>query len=88
MTGTIKRHGHKRGAMTHGSKSHREHGSIGSSTTPSRVYPGLKMAGHMGAVRRTSKKQEVRELQLAIAGGLPEPLGLIFPDIHFPDPQD
>ena len=45
--------------MTHGSKSHREHGSIGSSTTPSRVFPGLKMAGHMGAVRRTSKKQEV-----------------------------
>ena len=46
--------------MTHGSKSHREHGSIGSSTTPSRVYPGLKMAGHMGAVRRTTKQQQVR----------------------------
>ena len=58
--GSIKRYGYKRGAMTHGSKSHREHGSIGSSTTPSRVYPGLKMAGHMGAVRRTTKQQQVR----------------------------
>lgn len=46
--------------MTHGSKSHREHGSIGSSTTPSRVFPGLKMAGQMGNVRATVRKQPVR----------------------------
>ncbi len=57
--GTIKRWNHKRGFMTHGSKSHREHGSIGSSTTPSRVFPGLKMAGHMGNVRCTVRKQPV-----------------------------
>ncbi len=55
--GTIKRWHHKRGAMTHGSKSHREHGSIGSATTPSRVFPGLKMAGQMGNVRATVKNQ-------------------------------
>lgn len=50
--GAIKRWNHARGFMTHGSKSHREHGSIGTgSTTPARVFPGLKMAGHMGNER-------------------------------------
>lgn len=43
--------------MTHGSKSHRQHGSIGCSTTPARVLPGLKMAGQMGNVRMTVKNQ-------------------------------
>lgn len=46
----------KRGLMTHGSKSHRQHGSIGSSATPSRVLPGLHMAGHMG-----NKRVKVRQ---------------------------
>lgn len=54
------------GFMTHGSKSHRQHGSIGSSTTPGRVYPGLKMAGHMGAERVCVKQQQVR--WAAVAG--------------------
>jgi large subunit ribosomal protein L3 len=52
--------------MTHGSKSHREHGSIGSATTPSRVFPGLKMAGQMGNVRATVKKLAVRGLFLQL----------------------
>lgn len=59
-TGTIKRWKHHRGLMTHGSKSHREHGSTGQSATPSRVFPGLKMAGRMGNARRVVKQQEVR----------------------------
>jgi large subunit ribosomal protein L3 len=59
--GSIKRWGMKRGAMSHGSKSHREHGSTGPGTTPGRTFPGLKMAGHMGNVRRKSKALEVRE---------------------------
>ena len=46
--------------MTHGSKSKRQHGSIGSSATPSRVLPGLKMAGQMGNKRKTIKGLEVR----------------------------
>lgn len=46
--------------MTHGSKSKRQHGSIGMSATPSRVLPGLKMAGHMGAERVKIRKLEVR----------------------------
>ncbi len=45
--------------MTHGSKSKRQHGSIGSSATPSRVLPGLKMAGQMGNKRKTIKGLEV-----------------------------
>lgn len=48
--------------MTHGSKSKRQHGSIGMSATPSRVLPGLKMAGHMGAERVKIRKLEVINL--------------------------
>ena len=44
--------------MTHGSKSKREHGSIGQNSTPSRVFPGLKMPGHMGATRTKIRKME------------------------------
>ena len=46
--GTIKRHGYHRGPETHGSKSHRQPGSIGAGTSPSRVLKGTKMAGRMG----------------------------------------
>ena len=51
--------------MTHGSKSKRQHGSIGSSATPSRVLPGLKMAGQMGNKRVTIKGLEVGHSILA-----------------------
>jgi len=57
--GSIKRWGMKRGLMTHGSKSKRQHGSIGSSATPSRVLPGLKMAGHMGNERVKVRKARI-----------------------------
>ncbi|KIZ01441.1 50S ribosomal protein L3 Flags:Precursor [Monoraphidium neglectum] len=57
--GTIKRWGHRRGLMTHGSKSHREHGSTGPGSTPGRTFPGLKSAGHMGNVRRKVRALEV-----------------------------
>ena len=45
--------------MTHGSKSHRQHGSVGASATPGRVLPGLKMAGHLGAERVKIRKLQV-----------------------------
>jgi large subunit ribosomal protein L3 len=45
--------------MTHGSKNHRAPGSIGAGTTPGRVYPGKKMAGHLGAKQVTLKKLKV-----------------------------
>ena len=54
--------------MTHGSKSKRQHGSIGMSATPSRVLPGLKMAGHMGAERVKIRKLEVSFLQAFVIG--------------------
>lgn len=55
--GAIKRHNHHRGLMSHGSKSHRIHGSIGAGTTPSRVYKGVKMAG-----RKPNKTTTVKNL--------------------------
>ena len=58
--GGIKRWGFARGLMSHGSKSKREHGSTGPGSTPGRVFPGVKMAGHMGAVRTKIRKLEVR----------------------------
>ena len=45
FSGLQKRHNFGRGPMTHGSKNHREPGSIGAGTTPGRVIPGKKMAG-------------------------------------------
>jgi ribosomal protein L3 len=50
--------------MTHGSKSKRQHGSIGSSATPSRVFPGLKMAGKMGNERKTLRNLKVGVVRL------------------------
>ena len=50
--GTIKRHNFSRGPMSHGSHNVRKPGSIGASATPSRVFKGKKMAGHMGAAAR------------------------------------
>eukprot|EP00408_Alexandrium_pacificum_P018020 CAMPEP_0171197080 /NCGR_PEP_ID=MMETSP0790-20130122/22230_1 /TAXON_ID=2925 /ORGANISM="Alexandrium catenella, Strain OF101" /LENGTH=444 /DNA_ID=CAMNT_0011662317 /DNA_START=24 /DNA_END=1358 /DNA_ORIENTATION=- len=46
--GAIRRWGHKRGPMGHGSKHHRRYGSIGASATPARVFPGKKMPGWTG----------------------------------------
>ncbi|MDI6731303.1 MAG: 50S ribosomal protein L3 [Candidatus Margulisbacteria bacterium] len=60
--GTIKRHHHHRSAMSHGSKSHRIPGSIGSGTTPGRVYKGRAMAGRMGNEKVTVKNIKVVEV--------------------------
>jgi large subunit ribosomal protein L3 len=74
--GTIKRWHHKRGLMTHGSKSKRQHGSIGASATPSRVFPGLKMAGHLGAERVKIRQLQVLKVDperraLVVKGSVP-----------------
>jgi len=53
--GTIARHGFKRGPKTHGSHNVRGPGSIGAAATPSRVFKGLRMAGHGGARRATQR---------------------------------
>jgi len=59
FAGHIKRHNFHRGPKTHGSDHHREPGSIGPGTTPGRVYKGVRMAGHMGDERVTTKKVKV-----------------------------
>ncbi len=75
--GTIKRHNFKMGDATHGnSLSHRSPGSIGQRQTPGRVFPGKKMSGHMGAVRRSAMNLEVVKIDserhlIAIKGSVP-----------------
>lgn len=75
--GTIKRHHFKMGDATHGnSLSHRSPGSIGQRQTPGRVFPGKKMAGHMGAIQQTMQNLEVVKVDaerglIAIKGSVP-----------------
>ncbi len=74
--GTVKRHNFGRGPMAHGSKNHREPGSIGAGTTPSRVYKGKKMAGNMGNEQVTVTKLKVVKIDqeknlILIKGSLP-----------------
>ena len=57
--GAIKRHGLSRGPMAHGSKYHRHAGSNGACSSPSKVFKGKRMAGHMGSVQVTVKNLEV-----------------------------
>jgi large subunit ribosomal protein L3 len=63
FSGTIKRWGFGRGRETHGNKNHRERGSIGPATYPARVFPGLKMAGQFGNVRRTVKGLQIVKVE-------------------------
>jgi large subunit ribosomal protein L3 len=76
--GTIKRHNFHRGPVSHGSHNVRKPGSIGASATPSRVFKGKKMAGHMGAHRVTQPGLVVHEVDaernlLLVRGAVPGP---------------
>lgn len=62
FTGYQKRHNFSRGPMSHGSKNHRQPGSIGAGTTPGRVFPGKKMAGRMGGNKVTVKNLQVIDI--------------------------
>lgn len=62
--GGMKRWHWKGGPMTHGSTSHRRVGSIGSSTTPGRVFKGHHMPGHMGARKTTLQNLKVIKTDL------------------------
>ena len=57
--GAIKRLGQHRGPMKHGSKFHRHQGSNGACSSPSRVFKGKGMPGHMGSVKVTVQNLEV-----------------------------
>jgi large subunit ribosomal protein L3 len=78
FAGTIKRHNFSRGPVTHGSHNIRKRGSVGSSATPSRVMKGMKMAGQMGAKRRTQVGLTVHSVDsernlLLVKGAIPGP---------------
>nr|YP_010952007.1 50S ribosomal protein L3 [Laurencia obtusa]WMP12946.1 50S ribosomal protein L3 [Laurencia obtusa] len=76
FSGYQKRHHFSRGPMSHGSKNHRQPGSIGAGTTPGRVFPGKRMAGQMGNKRISIKNLEIIEINqdnntLAVKGSVP-----------------
>ena len=80
FAGTIKRHNFGRGPKSHGSHNVRAPGSIGASATPSRVFKGIRMAGHMGDARVTQRGLRVAEVDaernlLLIAGAVPGSVG-------------
>ena len=76
FAGNQKRNNFGRGPMSHGSKNHREPGSIGAGTTPGRVYPGKRMAGRLGGKRTTIRKLTIERIYpernlLLIKGAIP-----------------
>jgi large subunit ribosomal protein L3 len=80
FAGLIKRHHFRGGAASHGSMFHRAPGSIGSSSYPSRVFKGMRMAGHMGHERVTVRNLEVVEVHaeenlILVKGAVPGPNG-------------
>jgi large subunit ribosomal protein L3 len=80
FAGLVKRHHFRGGDKSHGSMHHRAPGSIGASSYPSRVFPGLRMAGHMGVDRVTVRNLEVIEVDaeenvLVVKGAVPGPNG-------------
>lgn len=80
FAGVMKRHGFGGGDGSHGSMFHRAPGSIGSSSFPSRVYPGTRMGGQMGDVQVTVRNLEVIDVDtednvLMVKGAVPGPNG-------------
>lgn len=79
FAGAIKRHGFHRGPMAHGSMYHRGVGSL-SSRQPARVFPGRKLPGRMGGVRRTIQGLQVVRVDadrnlILVRGSVPGPRG-------------
>jgi large subunit ribosomal protein L3 len=80
FAGVVKRHHFRGGESTHGSMFHRAPGSIGASSFPSRVVPGMRMGGHMGDDRVTVRNLEVIDVVtednvLVVKGAVPGPNG-------------
>ena len=77
FAGTIKRHNFHRGRKTHGGRSYRRPGSIGS-MYPQHILKGKKMAGHMGVDRVTTKRLKVALIDtelnvIGVTGAVPGP---------------
>ncbi|MBM3786121.1 MAG: 50S ribosomal protein L3 [Acidobacteria bacterium] len=76
----IKRHNFRGGPGGHGSMFGRAPGSIGASSFPSRVFPGMRMAGHMGDAQVTVRNLEIvkvdeEENLILVKGAVPGPNG-------------
>lgn len=77
--GSMRRHHFSGGAESHGSMHNRAPGSIGSSSDPSRVYKGMRMAGHMGSAGVTVQNLKVVAVKgdenlILIRGAVPGPI--------------
>ena len=81
FAGGVRRWGFGGGRASHGvSLSHRAHGSTGHCQEPGRVFPGKKMAGQMGNVKRTQQNLAVVRVDadrkvLLVKGSVPGPRG-------------
>jgi large subunit ribosomal protein L3 len=80
FAGVVKRHHFKGGEASRGSMFHRAPGSIGSSSFPSRVFPGMRMGGHMGNEQVTVRNLEIIDVDtednvLVVKGAVPGPNG-------------
>lgn len=80
FAGVVRRHHFGGGDATHGSMFHRAPGSIGASSFPSRVLPGMRMGGHMGHEQVTVRNLEVIDIDtednvLVVKGAVPGPNG-------------
>ena len=77
FTGVIKRHNFSRQKKTHGTgHTERAPGSIGQASDPSRVFPGMKMAGHHGNSKVTVENLEIMKIdqvnnQMLVKGAVP-----------------
>ena len=83
FAGTIKRYNGHRTPMTHGGGPvHRHAGSMGACSSPSRIYKGKKMPGHMGAVKVTVQNLDIVKIDtennlLVVKGAIPGPKGSV-----------
>ena len=81
FAGVMKRHHFRSNRASHGnSRSHNVPGSIGMAQDPGRVFPGKRMSGHLGAVKRTAQKLQIVRIDaerqlLLIKGAVPGPNG-------------
>ena len=81
FAGVMKRHNFKGKSASHGTeRKHRSPGAIGACATPSRVFKGMRMAGHMGHERVTVLNLEVIDSDpernlLLVRGAIPGPTG-------------
>ncbi len=81
FAGVMKRYNFGGGRASHGAeKVHRQMGSTGQCQWPGRVFPGKKMPGHYGNVRKTTQNLEVVRVdeeanRILVKGAVPGPRG-------------